>query len=77
MLLHGTDDLVGDNLQHVVTNGLREWSALTSDDDITFLSCKAWGDMAWDILMSLLESIVFLDIVEEISADNNGVLHFS
>ena len=60
----------------VVSNSLGDWSALSDGDDITHSSSgEAWGHMSWEIVMSLLKSIVLLDEMKVISSQDNGVLH--
>ena len=38
---------------------------------------KSWGDMDCHISVSLLVPIVFLDVVEVISSDDQGSIHFA
>ena len=66
------------NSDDVESHGLGEWSALTNGDNITGSgSSEAWGAMSWEVVMSLFESIVFLDIMKVISSENDGSAHFS
>ena len=65
------------NSNDVESHGLGEWSALADSDDISGLgSSEAWGAMSWEVVMSLFESIVLLDIVKVISSKNDGSAHF-
>ena len=65
------------NSDDVESHGLGEWSALTNGDNISdFGSAEAWGAVSWEVVMSLFESIVFLDIVKVISSENDGSAHF-
>jgi hypothetical protein len=64
------------NSDHVEPDGLGEWSALTNGDDVSDLgSAEAWGAVSWEVVMSLFESIVFLDIVKVISSEDHGSAH--
>ena len=64
------------NSQNIESNSLGDWSALTDDDDITNSdSWESWGEMGWQIVMSLLESIVLLDVMEVITSDDDGSGH--
>jgi hypothetical protein len=61
----------------VESHGLGEWSALSHGDDVSdFGSAEAWGAVSWKVVMSLFESIVFLDIVKVISSENDSSAHF-
>ena len=65
------------NSNDVESHGLGEWSALANSDDISgFGSTEAWGAMGWEVVMSLLESVIFLDIMKVISSENDGSAHF-
>ncbi len=64
--------------QHVESDSLGNWSTLSDSDDITHSSsCETWGHVCWEIVMSLLESIVLLDEMKVISSQDNSVLHLS
>ena len=69
-----TLDFLTDNVE---ANSLGDWSALAYSHHITNLETESWGAMARDGLMTFLESVVLLNVVEEITADNNGPVHFS
>ena len=73
----GTENFIGLNFQDIESDSLRQRSALTGDDDITFFNSKTRGGMARNIFMSFLETLIFLHVVEIISSDNNGVGHLS
>jgi hypothetical protein len=65
------------NSDDVESHSLGEWSALADGDDVSNLgSAEAWSAVSWEVVMSLFESIVFLDIVKVISSDNDGPAHF-
>ena len=71
-----TDDFVGDDLEDVEVDGFSEGPALADNDNVTFLDCKCGGAVHWDISVSLLVSVVFGDVVEIVSSDDDGSLHF-
>ena len=57
------------NSQGVESHSLGEWSALTDGDDITDSGSREnWGEMSWQVVMSLLEPVVLLDVVQVISS---------
>ena len=61
------------NSDDVESHGLGEWSALANGDDVSDLgSAEAWGAMSWEVVMSLLESVILLDVMKVISSENNG-----
>ena len=67
---------LGVNLDNVEANGLGKGSALTNSHDITLLNTgEGGGAVSGEVLVSLLESVVLLDKVQVVTADNNGVLH--
>ena len=70
-----TDNFVWDDFQDVEVNGLAERSTFTDDDNISFLDWESWWAMDWKISVSLFISIVFGNVVEIISSDNDGSLH--
>ena len=67
-----TLDLLADNVE---ANGLGDWFALSDGDDITDLQSESWGAVDGHSLMTLLESVVLLDVVEVITADDNRSVH--
>lgn len=75
-LLATASVLLGVNLDNVEANGLGEGSALADSDDVTFLNTgESGGAVSSDVLVSLLEPVVLLDVVEVISSHNDGSLH--
>lgn len=56
-------------------DSLSERSALTNDNDISFLNWESGWAVDWDISVSFFISIIFWNIMEIISSDNNGSLH--
>ena len=60
----------------VVSNSLGDWSALSDGKDISNSdSLESWGKMSRKIVMSLLESVIFLDVMEVISSQDDGSSH--
>jgi len=56
------------NLQDVKSNSLRERSTLTDNYNISFFYLKARTNVNWNISMSLLKSVVLLDVMQIISS---------
>jgi hypothetical protein len=71
-----SDNIIRLNLQNVESDSFRQRSALTGNNDITFFDTKTRGDVAGDVFMSFLETLIFLHVVEVISTDNHCVCHF-
>lgn len=65
-------DLLAD---HVEANGLGQGSALADSHDITGADAESGGAVSGDGLVTLLESVVLLDEVQVVTADDDGVLH--
>lgn len=63
------------NLDNVESNGLGERSALTNNNNVTFLDTESWGHVSSNVLVSLLVSVVFLDEVEIVSSDDDSSVH--
>ena len=63
--------------ENVEANSLRDGSALTNSHDITNLETECWGTVNGDSLVTLLKSIVLLDVVEEIATNDNSSMHLS
>ena len=61
----------------VESNSLGEGSALTDGDNITSTESECWGAVDGDSSMSLLESVVLLDVVQVVTSDDNGSVHLS
>jgi hypothetical protein len=66
------------NLDDVETDGLGEGSALTDGHDVTLLHTgEGGGAVSGEVLVSLLESVVLLDVMQVVSSDNDGSSHLS
>ena len=74
---HISDNFVGSDLKDVEMNCLGEGSAFSNDCDISDFDIKSWWAMGSQVSVSLLVSVIFRDVVEIISPDNDGPLHFS
>lgn len=75
-LLAGVGFLLGVNLDNVEADGLGKRSALANGHDVTLLNTGESGRaVSGDVLVSLLESVVLLDVMKVVSSDNDGSLH--
>ncbi|KAH3678686.1 hypothetical protein OGATHE_000236 [Ogataea polymorpha] len=64
------------NLNNVESNGLGKWSALSNSHNVTLLNSESWRNVSSEILVSLLVSVVFRDVVQVVSSDDDGSVHF-
>lgn len=61
---------------HVETLGLRDWAALTDGHDVTDSGTgEGWRQMSGHVVVSLLEPVVFLDVVQVITAEDDSLGH--
>jgi hypothetical protein len=65
-------DFLADDVE---ANSLGKRSALADSDNITDSEAESWGAVSSDSLVTLLESVVLLDVVKVIAADDDSVLH--
>ena len=66
------------NLDNVEADGLGKGSALADGHDVTLLNTgEGGGAVSGKVLVSLLESVVLLDVVQVVSSDNEGSSHLS
>jgi len=64
------------NTDHVKMNSLWERSALANSDNISNTStCKCWGQMCWEIMMTFLKSVILLNVMKIISAKDHSTRH--
>ena len=70
-------DMLDFLLDDIEANSLWEWSALSDCDNISSIDTEGWWAMTRDSLMALLKSVIFLDVMKEVTTDDNCVLHFS
>ena len=64
--------LLADNVE---ANSLGERSALTNSDNIANSKTESWWAVSGDSLVTLLKSVVLLDVVKVITTNDDGVLH--
>ena len=76
LLPNVADDFVGGDLEDVEMDGFGEGSALSDDGDISDLDVEGGRAVGGQVSMPLLVTIVFGDVVEVISSDDDGPLHF-
>lgn len=74
-LLNVTFDVLDFLADNVEADGLGKGSALADSHDISDAETESGGAVSRDGLVALLESVVLLDKVEIITADDNSVLH--
>lgn len=65
---------LGDVLEDVVTDGLGEGAALADDDLITDLGLEGGRAVDGEVLVALHVTLVLLDVVEVVAADDDRVL---
>lgn len=63
------------NLQDVESNSLGDWSTLTNNNNITFNNTESWGNVSGQVLVSLFVSVVFWDVVQVFSSDDDSSVH--
>ena len=68
----GTLGLMGDNIE---LNSLSQRTALTNSNNISLLNTEAWTAVGMDVLVTLLETTVLLNVVKVITTYNNSTLH--
>lgn len=64
-----------DHTQHIETHSLRQRSALTHYDSVSLMASEARGNVCSNIRVTLLITLVFLNVMEVISAHNDGSVH--
>ena len=60
---------------HVEAHSLGKRTALSNGDNISLLDGKGRRAVGRNVLVTLFETTVLLDVVQVIPSDNNGVLH--
>ena len=76
MLFDRTEDLIFLNLKNVEPYGLGKRSALTGSDDVSFLDSEARAAVDRDISVSFFVTVILADVVEVVSSDDDGSVHF-
>ena len=61
-----------DHLEHVESHGLGERAALPGEDLVAGLNAEAGGDVDGRVLVTLLETIVLLDVVKVVLRGERG-----
>lgn len=64
------------NFQNIESDSFRNWSTLTNGDNITFFNSESWRDVGSNILVSFFVSVIFWNVMQVISSDNDGTVHF-
>ncbi len=72
-----TNDFVRNNFKNIKMNSLSKRSALSNNNNITFFNWESRWAVDWNISVSLLVSVIFGDVMEIVTSDNNRSLHFS
>ncbi len=76
LLLAGVGLSLGVDLDHVEADGLGEGSALANGDDVSLVHTgEGGGAVSGEVLVSLLKSVVLLDVVKVVSSDDDSSLH--
>lgn len=63
------------DLDDVESNSLGDWSTLTNGNNVTNLDTESWGDVDWDVLVSLFVSVVLWNVMQVSPSDDNGTVH--
>jgi len=61
--------------QNVETNSLRQRTALANDDLVTLEDTEGGRGVRRDVAVTLLETVVFRDVVQVVTANDDGALH--
>merc|ERR1719299_170454 len=77
LLASGPEDLVLLHLEHVEADRLRKRAALTNGQDIALLRLKARRAMHGHVVVALLETLVLLDEVQVVPANDDGARHLA
>lgn len=63
------------NSKDVESNSLGKRSALTNSDNITLSDTESGRDVGSKVLVSLLVTVVLLDVVKVFTSDDDGTVH--
>ena len=63
------------DLDDVESNSLGDWSTLTDGNNVTDLDTESWGNVNWDVLVSLFVSVVLWNVMQVSSSDDDGTVH--
>ena len=75
MLSDISDNSVLFDTEDIEMNSLGKRSAFSNGDNISLLDSEAWRAVSNDVSMSLLISVILLNIVEIVSSNNDSVFH--
>ena len=80
MILEDSEDFAGTSGHRLVrddveADGLGEGSALANSDDVTDVDFEGRRDMAGDVRMALFETVVLLDVVQVVTANDDRTVH--
>lgn len=65
------------DFQDVESDGFRQWSTLTNGNDVTFRNSESWGNVSSQVLVSFFVSVVFWNVMQVVSSDDNRSVHLS
>jgi len=79
-LLEASEALLGsctsrDDTQDIESHGLRQRPALTNGNSVAFVAAEARGDMRRNVGVTFLVTLVLLDVMQVVTADNNCAVH--
>jgi len=63
------------DLDNVESNSLGDWSTLADGNDVTNLDTESWGNVNWNVLVSLFVSVVLWNVMQVSPSDDNGTVH--
>jgi hypothetical protein len=58
-----------------ITHSLGQWAALSNGDLVTILNPESRRNVSGDVLVALLVSLVLWNVVEVVTADDEGSVH--
>lgn len=64
-----------DDSEHVEANGLGERAALANSDNVTLRDAEGRRDVSGHVLVALLVTVVLRDVVQVLTADDDGTVH--
>ena len=63
------------NFQNIESDSFRNWSTLTNGDNITFFNSESWRRGQQHSCVFFV-SVIFWNVMQVISSDNDGTVHF-
>lgn len=64
------------NFENVESDGFGKWTALTNNDDVTFFHQESWRNVASDVFVALLVTVVLWNVVQVVATNNDRSFHF-